>query len=177
MREMTMIGRAWHAPPLSRLHRVVATPSSDPARTPGPAQSTPICAGKALQSISVSVNTERRLRARPGGCLAPRHRLGDGYVWLHESACCTKTASPAPVGSKGCQRRLSAAEWGDRASHEARWAPGWRSFSSGSVYATGWNIRACLDRAMPTSRSWSDGERSSSAGGHFSAAGRGSVDM
>jgi hypothetical protein len=31
-------------------------------------------------------------------------------------------------GSEGCQRRISAVEWGDRASREARWAPGWRSF-------------------------------------------------
>src|SRR5215469_18240242 len=34
----------------------------------------------------------RRLRARPGGCLAPRYRLGDGCIWLHESACRTNGA-------------------------------------------------------------------------------------
>src|SRR5215469_14304571 len=38
---------------------------------------------------------------------------------LHKTACCTKTARRAPVGSEGCERRLSAAEWGDRASRES----------------------------------------------------------
>jgi len=40
-------------------------------------------------------------------------------------------------GPRAANVGFSAAEWSDRASQVARWAPGWRSFSSGSVSATG----------------------------------------
>jgi len=94
-----------------------------------------------------------------------------GYVRVQEDA--SHLAIGSAMGTSGCMNQpvaqrlpvehwwgakaanvgFSAAEWGDRASHEARWAPGWRSFSSGSVYATGWNIRACLGPAMSASNS------------------------
>src|SRR5215510_1694043 len=35
-----------------------------------------------------------RLRARPGGSLAPRYRLGDGCIWLYEYTCRLNLAMP-----------------------------------------------------------------------------------
>ena len=43
---------------------------------------------------------------------------------LYISACCTKTARRASVGVRAADVSFSAAEWGDRASREARWRLG-----------------------------------------------------
>jgi len=56
---------------------------------------------------------------------------------MHKSACCTKTVCWASVGSECCQRRLFDCRVGRPRLRRSSLAPGWRSFSSGSVCATG----------------------------------------
>jgi hypothetical protein len=45
----------------------------------------------------------------------------EGVIGTHASACCTKAARRASVGVRAVNVGLSAAEWGGRASREARW--------------------------------------------------------
>ena len=46
---------------------------------------------------------DRRLRARPGGGLTPRYRLGDGCIWLHEYTCMPGPGN-APFCREGARR-------------------------------------------------------------------------
>jgi hypothetical protein len=61
----------------------------------------------------ISLESAHALCGRSGRCR--------GRTAMYKSACCTKTARRASVGMSAANCGLSAAEWCDHASREARW--------------------------------------------------------